>query len=133
MGGIVYPTAEGLYKIRSRKRTIEVESYLAELVEMFDEDFIFLIWDNAKTHTTDMLSPFFEECKDRICPVFLPTYSPHLNLIERLWRQMRADVTRNRFYSTLKEACETVVHWLENLPFSLFMSLMGLKPAEAIS
>ncbi|MBC8227920.1 transposase [bacterium] len=86
-----------------------------------------------KTHTTDMLSPFFEEYKDRICPVFLPTYSPHLNLIEPLWRQMRADITRNRFYSGLRETCETVVYWLENLPFSSFMSLMGLKPAEVIS
>ena len=133
MGGIAYPTVEGLYQIYSRKRTIEVESYLHSLLEMFDENFVFLVWDNAKTHTTDMLSPFFEEFSDRICPVFLPTYSPHLNLIERLWRQMRADITRNHFCESLREACEAVVQWLENLPFSIFMSLMSLDPVEGIS
>jgi GGDEF domain-containing protein len=31
--------------------------------------------------------------------VFLPTYSPHLNLIERLWCLMRKYVTKNQFYS----------------------------------
>ncbi len=133
MGGTAYPTAEGLYQIYGRKRTIEVESYLSSLVSMFDENFIFLVWDNAPTHTTDMLSPFFEEYKDSICPVFLPTYSPHLNLIERLWRQMRADITRNHFCESIKEACETVVNWFENLPFSRFMSLVGLNTAETIS
>jgi len=76
MGGVAYPTSEGLYQIYDRKRTIEVESYLCSIVSMFSEKFIFLIWDNAKTHTTDMLSPFFEEYRNRICPVFLPTYSP---------------------------------------------------------
>ncbi|MBM3236161.1 hypothetical protein FJZ31_07660 [Candidatus Poribacteria bacterium] len=86
MGGIVYPTAEGLYQIYGRKRTIEVEAYLSSLVEMFSEKFIFLVWDNATTHTTEMLSPFFQEYKNHICPVFLPTYSPRLNLLERLWR-----------------------------------------------
>jgi len=133
MGGIVYPTAEGLYQIYGRKRTIEVESYLTSLVDMFDETFIFLVWDNAKTHTTEMLSPFFQEYKDRLCPVFLPTYSPRLNLIERLWRQLRADITKNYFCLSIKEACEAVVHWLENLPFSKFMSLMGINIAEEIS
>lgn len=133
MGGMVYPTGEGLYQIYNRKRTMEVESYLGSLVDTFSEKFIFLIWDNAKTHTTEMLSPFLEGYKDLICPVFLPTYSPRLNLIERLWRQMRADITKNHFCQSVKETCEAVVHWLENLPFARFMSLMGLDSAAGIS
>jgi len=56
-----------------------------------------------------------------------------LNLIERLWRQMRADITKNHFGESIKETCEAVVHWLENLPFARFMSLMGLDSAAAIS
>jgi hypothetical protein len=131
--GIVYPTGEGLDQIYNRKRTMEVESYLGSLVEMFSDKFVFLVWDNAKTHTTEMLEPFFVEYQDQICPVFLPTYSPRLNLIERLWRQMRADMTRNHFCQAIKETCEAVVHWLENLPFARFMSLMGIESAPAIS
>ncbi len=43
LGGVVYPTGEGLYQIFDRKRTMEVESYLQSLCEMLDEYFIFLI------------------------------------------------------------------------------------------
>ena len=60
LGSLVYPAGEGVYQIFCRKRTMEVEKHLLEIVTQFSEHFIFLIWDNAKTHTTEMLSPFFE-------------------------------------------------------------------------
>ena len=132
LGSLVYPNGEGIYQIFSRKRTMEVEKHLLSLVTEFSEHFIFIIWDNANTHTTEMLSPFFLEYEDRICPVFLPTYSPRLNLIERLWRQMRADVTRNHFYDNIHKECEAVVSWFSKLPFSRFLSLMSLQESEVI-
>jgi len=46
---------------------------------------------------------------------------------------MRADITKNHFGLLIKEACEAVVQWLENLPFSKFMSLMSLTVEEPIS
>jgi len=126
LGGVVYPTGEGLYQIFSRKRTMEVESYLQSLCEMLDKYFIFLIWDNASTHTTDMLCPFFDAYAQQIYPVFLPTYSPWLNKIERLWRQMRADVTRNSFFPSIADTCQNVIDWLGNVSYHKFMSLMGI-------
>ena len=126
LGGVVYPTGEGLYHIYERKRTMEVENWLGSVCEMFADRFIFLVWDNAKTHTTEMLRPFFEAHASQICPVFLPTYSPWLNLIERLWWQMRSDITRNHFFVTVPFICQAVVEWLEKLPFSRFISLMGI-------
>ena len=105
---------------------MEVQSYLQSLCEMLSEYFIFLIWDNAKTHTTDMLCPFFDADAQQIYPVFLPTYSPWLNKIERLWRQMRADVTRNSFFPSIADTCQNVIDWLGNVSYNKFMSLMGI-------
>ena len=130
LGGVAYPSGEGLYQIFDRKRTMEVESYLVSLCEMYPNHFIFLVWDNAKTHTTEMLQPFFSAFADQIIPVFLPTYSPWLNLIERLWRQMRAEVTRDTFFATVFETSQAVIDWLGDLPFDRFLSLMGLEPLE---
>ncbi len=132
LGGVVYPTGEGLYHVTERKRTMEVENWLASLCEMFSTPFIFLVWDNATTHTTEMLHPFFEAHQDQILPVFLPTYSPWLNKIERLWRQMRSDITRNSFFESIHAICQAVVHWLEQFPFARFMSLMSIKKEEQI-
>ena len=128
LGGIVYPSGEGLYQMFSRKRTMEVESFLVSLCEMFGDRFIFLVWDNASTHTTQLLAPFFSAHSEMIYPVYLPTYSPWLNLIERLWRQMRAEITKNNFFATLSQTCQAVGDWLEDLSFEKFMTLMGLDP-----
>ena len=151
LGGVVYPTGEGLYHIyveraaRSlhnqpaagsydeRKRTMEVENWLAGVCEMFPDQFKFYVWDNATTHTTKMLFPFFEAHPDQIIPVFLPTYSPWLNLIERLWWQMRSDITRNHFFQTIQHTCQAIVHWLEELPLTCFLSLIGIQASELIS
>jgi len=77
-----------------------------------------------------MLDGFWEQYKDTIEPVFLPTYSPHLNLIEKLWRLCRGQMTKNHFYENLKALCEAVVDWLLKLPFSKFCSLMGIDESN---
>ena len=85
-----------------------------------------MVLDNASAHTTPQLEPFWQQHQDRLEPVYLPTYSPNLNLIERLWRFMRHQVTQNQFYDNFTTLSEIVVNWLEKLPFSRFQSLMGL-------
>jgi transposase len=83
--------------------------------------------DNASAHTTPKLETFLQQHRDRLRLVFQPTYSPHLNLIERLWRLMRGhQMTRNQFYQSLKELAEAVVEWLEKLSFAKFCSLIGI-------
>lgn len=44
----------------------------------------------------------------RIEIVWLPTYAPNLNLIERLWRFMKKKVLKNKFYGTAKGFREKV-------------------------
>ena len=84
LGSVEYPTGEGLYEIYPNKRNEEVESHLSHLLEMCEDDFCFVVWDNAPQHTTPMLWPFLLENRHRLLTVALPTYSPHLNLIEKL-------------------------------------------------
>lgn len=127
LGSVEYPKGEGLYEIYPKKRNEEVEQHLSHLLEMCSGDFCFVVWDNASQHTTPMLWPFLLENSYRLCMVNLPTYSPHLNLIERLWGYMHDKITRNHFYQTFTSLCEALVGWLERLPLSRFQSLMGIK------
>ena len=39
---------------------------------------------------------------DNIVPVYLPSYSPELNPIERLWQWLRKEVTHNTLFKTLE-------------------------------
>ena len=128
LGSVEYPTVEGLYEIYPHKRHEEVQQHLLNLLEMCDGDFCFVVWDNASQHTTPMLWPFLLEKSDQLITVALPTYSPHLNKIEKLWWYMRSKITRNYFYESFEAILKALVGWLERLPFERFCSLMGIKP-----
>jgi hypothetical protein len=128
-GSLHFPSGKGLYTIHQRKRNLEVKAHLQQLLAMNPDTFYFVILDNASAHTTPELAPFWEAHRDRIEPVFLPTYSPHLNLIERLWNYMRGQMTRNQFYESLKIQCREIADWLATLPFSRFCSLLGIDEA----
>ena len=49
-----------------------------------------IVVDQASIHTSDMIQSSLDEWRDRNIEIFaLPSYSPHLNLIEILWRFMK--------------------------------------------
>lgn len=129
-GSLIFPSGEGLYTIHQHKRHQEVATHLELLIDTDPDAFWFVVLDNASAHTTPQLAPFWQQYQHRLEPVFLPSYSPNLNLIERLWRFMRGQLTRNVFYDSLTSLAETVVNWFDKLPFSRFCSLMGLNEAE---
>ena len=60
-----------------------------------------LILDQAGYHTSDVV---MARAKDlRIELHHLPSYSPNLNLIERLWKVMNEEVRNNRFFKSAKD------------------------------
>jgi hypothetical protein len=126
LGSLESPTGFGLYEIYPRKRNEEVKKHLSHLLEMFSDDYLFVVRDNTSSHTTPKLDSFLLQNQERLCFVPLPTYSPNLNLIERLWHYMRDNLTRSHFYKTFVDLCESLVEWLQTLPFSRFQSLMGV-------
>ncbi len=51
----------------------------------------------------------------RIELLYLPAYSPNLNLIERFWKFLKRKVARNHFYATLAEFRAAVQKVLNNI------------------
>ncbi len=50
-------------------------------------------------------------------PAFVPSYCPHLNPIERLWKVMHENVTHNRCYAKFRDFAEAVLGFLrETVP-----------------
>ena len=131
-GSLEYPSGEGLYTIHERKRHQEVQAHLEGLLASEPDSFRIVVLDSASAHTTPTLDDFLTQHQDRLALVFQPTYSPHCNLIERLWRLMRVQMTHNQFYHSLKELADAVVEWLEKLPFSKFCSLMGIDETQFV-
>jgi hypothetical protein len=58
IGSLEYPTGEGLYEIYDRKRNQEVQTHWQNLIEMYPDDYLFVVRDNASSHVTEHLDPF---------------------------------------------------------------------------
>lgn len=129
-GSLIYPSGEGLYTIHQRKRALELRSHLQQLIDSEPGVFWFVVLDNASAHVTSLIDAFAQQHAAQLELVYLPTYSPHLNLIERLWRLLRNQVTRNRFYESLTALTFAAVDWLEHLPFATACSLMGVDESS---
>ena len=71
-------------------------------------DAIYTICDNARYYRSRKVREYLEKSKIKL--IFLPPYSPNLNLIERLWKYFRKRVLYNRYYETFdefKKACKS--------------------------
>ena len=82
-----------------------------------DKRNIYLILDNAPYHRSGKVRRWLDREDCRIKPVWLPSYCPHLNAIERLWGVMHQNVTHNKFYPTLTEFGHAILKFLrETIP-----------------
>lgn len=78
-----------------------------------DKKTIYIISDNAKYYRNKELTEWIENTT--IKPVFLPPYSPNLNLIERLWKFMRKKIINTNFYRTKEEFRQAILKFFQNI------------------
>lgn len=75
---------------------------------------IYFILDNAKHHHAKIVKAW-RKTHGRIKFLFLPPYSPNLNLIERLWRFFHQKVTWNHYFETFEEFKNASLGFFKNL------------------
>lgn len=76
---------------------------------------IIIVLDNARIHHAKLLQKFLKGNEDHLQMMFLPPYSPDLNLIEGLWKWMKEKVVYNVFYKTLPQIRKSVNAFLEGI------------------
>ena len=82
IGTLDYATGK-VYCEEHEKYDAEVfHNFLKKVLAQYPEGKIVMILDNARIHHAKLLKPFLDENKDRLELMFLPAYSPELNLIE---------------------------------------------------
>jgi transposase len=101
----------------------EHEKYDAEVFLQFFENIlsqyqtgkIVMVLDNARIHHAKLIQPFLEKNKSRLTLLFLPPYSPNLNLIEGLWGWLKSNVVNNVFFSKVDEIRIAVNSFLDTI------------------
>lgn len=84
-----------------------------QLLQKHRRKTIYLICDNARYNHNRWLKEW--TAGTRVELVFLPTYSPNLNLIERLWRFLKQKIINSTYCEKFGQFKEEIVSFLSDL------------------
>ncbi|WP_346426520.1 transposase [Bacillus thuringiensis] len=93
---------------------------------------IVMVLDNARIHHANLLKPFLRQNSQRLTLIFLPPYSPNLNLLERIWKWLKESVVSNRFHASQEEIRASVVSFLEYIAQCPERVLQGLGAEQLL-
>lgn len=99
------------------RETIDAQSIIAmceEIKKKQPHGKVYIILDNAKYHHARIVNNWFLR-HPRFKRIFLPAYSPNLNIIERLWRFFHTKVTNNQYFKTFQAFKEATMDFFQNL------------------
>jgi transposase len=116
-GALHTRTGQGLWVGNGRKNSYLFLQLLRKVADAFpDAAKLHVVLDNYGIHSSRVVQwALTKEFHGRIVLHFLPPYSPDHNRIERLWRELHANVTRNHRCATLAELLRRVATFLRRV------------------
>ena len=90
--------------------SIEIVELFRQLREKNGDKKVYIILDNAKYQKCELVKETAKQYKIEI--VYLPSYSPNLNLIERLWKWLRKKCLCNKYKESFQEFCNDILDTL---------------------
>ena len=100
--GAVEPvTGESFFLVLPYCNTACMNIFLQELSKRYPDDTILLCCDGAAWHKSDAL-----RLPDNIKLFFLPPYTPEMNPIEQIWKELRRIGFRNEVFATLEKVVD---------------------------
>jgi len=115
LGTLDYETGE-VFSIQEERFDAKVFLiFLEKVIAKYPNQRIVMILDNAKIHHAILIQPFLEKHKAYFSLMYLPPYSPNLNLIEELWGWLKAAVINNVFFNTLGKIRKSVQGFIKNI------------------
>lgn len=94
--------------------------FLRELSKAYADDEILLVCDGAMWHKSSGLV-----IPANIHITHIPPYTPEMNPIEQIWKEIRKRGFRNEVFKTLEHVVDRLCKTIKNLPENLIQSISG--------
>lgn len=115
IGVLDYETGDVFCVQEDQYTAVEFLAFLEKVMARYPNERIVMVLDNARIHHAKFIQPFLEKHKDQFEFLFLPPYSPDLNLIEGLWKWMKSTVIYNVFFSNVGKIQRAVQGFIETI------------------
>lgn len=120
-GAVNFVTGQLTHHIAERKNSDNFIQLVEQVVttycpgETWQGPKVVLVIDNYIIHRSQKTAAMLAKYADRLEVMALPTYSPKLNLIERLWKHLRRKVTHNHLFGCIADLVAAVTKFLTDL------------------
>jgi transposase len=108
-GAFNYRTGRSHYLVHPKKNARQYGEFLWQLLKAHSDRRVVLVVDNTSYHRTRPILTLLEDHADHAFVVWLPRYSPELNLIEGLWGYLERSALNNYFFGDI-ESLEAAIH-----------------------
>ncbi len=119
--GAVEPlTGENFFLVLPYSNTECMNVFLEELSKQYEEDNILLCCDGASWHKSNSLI-----IPENITLIYIPPYTPEMNPIEQIWKELRSKGFRNEIFATLEKVVDRLCETIRDLTKETVRSITG--------
>lgn len=119
-GAVEPKTGDSFFLILPNCNTECMNVFLYRLSEEYKEDIIILACDGASWHKSKGL-----EIPENIIIIHIPPYTPEMNPIEQIWKEIRKLGFKNEIFASLEKVIERLCETINLLTKGIIKSITG--------
>ena len=119
-GAVDAQTGDSFLLIAGGCNTEWTNEFLRQVSQAYPNDYILLVMDNAIWHKSSTL-----EIPSNIELAFIPPYTPEMNPIEQVWKEIRKRGFKNKDFQTLEAVIDKLQEVIQGLEKSVLKSTVS--------
>ncbi|HEV0304867.1 TPA: IS630 family transposase [Streptococcus pneumoniae] len=121
-GAVDAHTGESFFLIAGGCNTEWMNVFLEELSQAYPDDYFLLVMDNAIWHKSSTL-----KIPTNIGFAFIPPYTPEMNPIEQVWKEIRKRGFKNKAFRTLEDVMNQLQDVIQGLEKEVIKSIVNQR------
>ncbi|HGR9154843.1 TPA: transposase, partial [Streptococcus pneumoniae] len=99
-----------------------MNAFLEELSQAYPDDYLLLVMDHAIWHKSSIL-----KIPTNIGFTFIPPYTPEMNPIEQVWKEIRKRGFKNKAFRTLEDVMNQLQDVIQGLEKEVIKSIVNRR------